>query len=165
MHTYRITLHHNTFNTSWIELPFKSDMCYSEVFSTWAQFLGWLTWSTRFWVLLLYWIQPLGRPWMQSGGQTWLLGKRLTMFPPARSQQGAVTPTSTCDLQHTIMNTDSFYVMTLHKMLGNSPLDRDHRLPSLSPPWSGCRSPGFLQKTPRWVSADHDSRFPHTLIQ
>lgn len=47
----------------------------------------------------------------------------------------------------------------------NSPPDRDHRFPSLSQPWSGYESPEFLQKTPRWASADRGSRFRHTLIQ
>lgn len=46
---------------------------------------------------------------------------------------------------------------------GNSPLDRDHRLPSLFPPWSGCENPESLRKTPHLASADRGSLCHHTL--
>lgn len=45
----------------------------------------------------------------------------------------------------------------------NSPQGKGHRLPSLFPPWSGCESPWFLQKTPCWVSAGRCNRSCHTL--
>jgi len=51
------------------------------------------------------------------------------------------------------------------KKKDDSPPDRDHRFPSVLPPWSGYESPWFLRKTPRWVSEDRGSLFRHTLIQ
>lgn len=48
-------------------------------------------------------------------------------------------------------------------LLDNSPQGKGHRLPSLFPLWSGCESPGFLQKIPCWASADHCNRSCHTL--
>lgn len=45
----------------------------------------------------------------------------------------------------------------------NSPQGKGHRLPSLFPLWSGCESPGFLQKIPCWASADRCNRSCHTL--
>lgn len=45
----------------------------------------------------------------------------------------------------------------------NPPQGKGHRLPSLFPLWSGCESPGFLQKIPCWASADRCNRSCHTL--
>lgn len=47
--------------------------------------------------------------------------------------------------------------------LENPPQGKGHRLPSLFPLWSGCESPGFLQKIPCWASADRCNRSCHTL--
>lgn len=45
-----------------------------------------------------------------------------------------------------------------------SPPGRGHTLPSLSPLWSGCENPEFLQKTPRLASAARDSLWRYTWV-